>query len=178
MGAMPSGTWAQSAAVPRIGYLSGGSLATDGNLLEAFRDGLKSVGYVDGRNVTVDVRWAEGRQDRVAALAGELVNGNPNVLVGVGHASVSAALKVLTSTIPIVFVTGVYPVEQGIVGSLARPAGNVTGMTLVSSSLEGKRLDLLHNMLANARSVALLVNPALPAVADRIATPRTARHLA
>ena len=165
---LASGARAQSTALPRIGYLSGRSLATDRALLAAFLEGLKAAGYVDGRNVVMDVRWADGRYDRIPALAADLLKSNPRVLVTVGGTAVPVAAKAITSTVPIVFTIGVDPISQGLVSDLARPTGNMTGMTLLSTSLEGKRLELLRDLVPNARTVALLVNPAMPSVAEQI----------
>lgn len=163
-----SGAWAQSTALPRVGYLSGRSLETDRALLAAFLEGLKAAGYVDGRNVVVEVRWADGRYDRIPALLADLLKGNPGVLVTVGGTAVPVAARTVTSTVPIVFTIGVDPVSLGLVSDLARPTGNMTGMTLLSTSLEGKRLELLRDLVPNARMVALLVNPAMPSVAEQI----------
>ena len=165
---MASGAWAQSTVLPRIGYLSGRSLATDGALLTAFLEGLKALGYVDGRNVAMDVRWADGHYDRVPALAADLLKNNPSVLVTVGATAVSVAAKTVTSTVPIVFTIGVDPISLGLVSDLARPTGNMTGMTLLSTSLEAKRLELLRDLVPNARAAAFLVNPAMPSVAEQI----------
>lgn len=160
--ALTSTTWAQSSPMPRIAYLSGRSLATDAHLLEAFRQGLKSTGYVDGQNVTMDVRWADGRYDQVPRLAAELVATKPDLLAAVGGNPVGLAAKAATSTIPVVFGAGADPVAIGLVNNLNRPDGNLTGMTLLANELDAKRLDLLHDMLPNARNVALLMNPANP----------------
>lgn len=165
---MASAAWAQSSALPHIGYLSGRSLATDRALLEAFLEGLKASGYVDGRNVVMDVRWADGHYDRVPALAVDLLKSNPSVLVTVGATAVTVAAKAVTSTVPIVFTIGVDPMTLGLVSDLARPTGNMTGMTLLSTSLEAKRLELLRDLLPAAKSVAFLVNPAMPNVAEQI----------
>jgi putative ABC transport system substrate-binding protein len=165
---MASGAWAQSTALPHIGYLSGRSLATDRSLLAAFLEGLKASGYVDGRNVVLDVRWADGHYDRVPALAVDLLKSNPSVLVTVGATAVTVAAKTVTSTVPIVFTIGVDPMTLGLVSDLARPTGNMTGMTLLSTSLEAKRLELLRDLVPAARSVAFLVNPAMPNVAEQI----------
>jgi putative ABC transport system substrate-binding protein len=144
---------------PVIGYLSARSIESDGHLLAAFRSGLKEQGYVEGENVTIDFRWAEGHFERLPAMAVELVRGNPDVLVTVGAIPSPFAAKAATSTIPIVFIVGTDPVAVGLVQSIGRPGGNMTGATLLASSLEGKRLELIHDMLPAARSVALLSNP-------------------
>ena len=156
---------AQPSVLPRICYLSGRSLATDAHLLQAFCDGLKTTGYVDGQNVTVDVRWADGHYDRLVAMAAELVATKPNLIAAVGGNPVGLAVKAATSTIPVVFGAGANPVMLGLVSNLSRPDGNLTGMTLWAQELEAKRLDLLHEMLPKARRVALLMNPTNPGVA-------------
>ncbi len=144
---------------PVIGYLSARSIETDGHLLAAFRVGLKESGYVDGDNVTMVFRWADGNFDRVGALAAELVNRKPDLLVGTGGTPSALAFKALTTAIPIVFTFGTDPVSLGLVSSYSRPGGNVTGATMLASSLEGKRLDLLHEMVPGARSIAMMTNP-------------------
>jgi putative tryptophan/tyrosine transport system substrate-binding protein len=160
---LPAVGRAQPASLPRIGYLSGRSHATDAHLLQAFREGLKSAGYVDGQNVTIDVRWADGRYSQVPAMMAELVASKPNVIAAVGGNPVGLAAKAATSTIPVVFSAGADPVEIGLVSNFSRPAGNLTGITLWASELDAKRLDLLREMLPDARSVALLMNPTNPA---------------
>ena len=157
-GASPAIVRAQP-KVPRIGYLSARSLKSDGHLLDAFRSGLREQGYVEGENVTIDYRWADGNFDRLPALAVELVRDRPDVLAAVGANPTPFAARAATSTIPIVFIIGTDPVAVGLVKSIGRPGGNMTGATLLASSLEGKRLELIHDMLPVARSVVLLANP-------------------
>jgi putative tryptophan/tyrosine transport system substrate-binding protein len=146
-------------AKPVIGYLSARSLETDGHLLGAFRAGLKQAGYVEGENVTIDFRWCDGNYDRLPDMAAELMRGKPDVLVAVGGNPTPFALKALTTTIPIVFLIGTDPVSVGLVKSIRQPGGNMTGATLLGPSLEAKRLELVHDMLPRAKTVALLVNP-------------------
>jgi putative ABC transport system substrate-binding protein len=153
--------------LPVIGYLSGRSPATDGHLLAAFREGLNEAGYVDGQNVAMDFRWAEGRFERLGALATDLVKSKPAVLVAVGGTPVPLAAKAATSTIPTVFTIGSDPVKLGLVSNFNRPGGNMTGAMLSASTLEGKRLDLLREMLPNVRSVVLLVNPSTPVAGEQ-----------
>jgi putative ABC transport system substrate-binding protein len=160
--ALPVVGRAQPASLPRIGYLSGRSYATDAHLLQAFREGLKSTGFVDGQNVTVDVRWADGRYNQVPAMMAELVATKPNVIAAVGGNPVGLAAKAATSTIPVVFSAGADPVEIGLVSNFSRPAGNRTGITLWAAELDAKRIDLLREMLPNMRTVALLMNPTNP----------------
>jgi putative tryptophan/tyrosine transport system substrate-binding protein len=160
--ALPAVGRAQPASLPRIGYLSGRSYATDAHLLQAFREGLKSTGFVDGQNVSVDVRWADGRYNQVPAMMAELVATKPNVIAAVGGNPVGLAAKAATSTIPVVFSAGADPVEIGLVSNFSRPAGNLTGITLWAAELDAKRIDLLREMLPNMRTVALLMNPTNP----------------
>ena len=161
-GVFPLRAWAQPATLPRIGYLSGRSYATDAHLLQAFREGLKSTGYIDGQNVTVDVRWADGRYNQVPAMMAELVATKPGVIAAVGGNPVGLAAKAATSIIPVVFSAGADPVEIGLVSNFSHPAGNLTGITLWAAELDAKRIDLLREMLPSARTVALLINPTNP----------------
>lgn len=167
----PSVARAQAPSLPRIAYLSGRSYATDAHLLEAFREGLKTTDYVDGQNVTMDVRWADGRYDEVPRLAAEAVATKPNLIVAVGGNPVGQAVKAATSTIPVVFGAGADPVAIGLVSNLHRPEGNLTGMTLWANELDAKRLDLLRDMVPSARTVAVLMNPSNPGYAELL--PRT-----
>jgi putative ABC transport system substrate-binding protein len=146
--------------MPVIGYLSNGSLESD-NIparLIAFRQGLNETGYVEGQSVVIEYRWAEGQYDRLPALASDLVRRSVTVIVTDGTPPTFAA-KAATSTIPIVFNLGVDPVQLGLVASLNRPGGNITGVALLQIELAAKRLDLLHELLPRAASIALLVNP-------------------
>lgn len=162
----PSFAWAQP-VLPRIGYLSGRSPATDGHLLDAFRAGLAESGYVDGQNVVIDPRWAEGRFERLDGLAADLARSKPTIMVAVGGTPVPLAAKTAAPTLPIVFTIGTDPVELGLVSNLNRPGGNMTGAMLSASVLEGKRLDLLREMVPEARSVVLLANPTSAAAAEQ-----------
>lgn len=161
----------QSRSGPRIVYLSGRSAATDSHLLEAFREGFKGAGFVDGQNVTMDIRWAYGRYGDVAKMAAEVVATKPDLFVAVGGNPVGLAAKQATSTIPVVFGAGADPVKIGLVANLNRPEGNLTGMTLWANELDAKRLDLLHDMLPKARTVAVLMNPDNPGYEELL--PRT-----
>lgn len=144
---------------PLIGYLSGRSLATDAHLLKAAREALKETGFVEGQNVTFEYRWADGKFERLEALAAELVALKPDLIMAVGGTPVPFAVKKATSSIPVIFTLALDPSKQGLIASLARPGGNITGAVLLASALEGKRIDLLKNISPTARSIALLVNP-------------------
>jgi putative ABC transport system substrate-binding protein len=147
---------------PVIGYLSSGSPQGFATRLAAFRRGLEETGYREGQDVTIEYRWAEGKDDRLPAMAAELVQRGVNVLVAPGGVSPVLAAKAATTTIPIVFETGVDPVAAGLVGSLSRPSGNVTGVTSLNIEVGPKRFELLRQLRPAARAVALLVNPNNP----------------
>ena len=149
--------------MPVIGYLSVGSPETDNipGRLVAFRRGLSEAGYVEGQNVAIEYRWAEGEYDRLPALAADLVH-RPVSLIVAQNAPAAFAAKAATSTIPIVFDSGIDPVQSGLVASLSRPGGNITGVALLTVELMGKRLELLHELLPKAAVVTLLVNPGNP----------------
>lgn len=152
---------AQQGAMPVIGYLSAGSPESEnipGRLI-AFRTGLGEAGYEEGRNVSIEYRWAEFEYDRLPALASDLVRRQVTVIVTSGGSPPALAAKAVTSTIPIVFTLGVDPVKSGLIASLNRPGGNITGVVLLTPELSSKRLSLLHELLPTAGVVALLVNP-------------------
>src|SRR5262249_32147905 len=151
----------QSKKVSRIGYLSGTSSSALSARAASFEQGLHSLGYIEGRNVVIEYRYAEGKADRLPALAAELVGLQVDVIVAASTPGVLAAKKA-TSTIPIVFVSVGDPVASGFVASLARPGGNVTGLTNFSPELSGKRVELLKEAVPNISRVAFLSNPANP----------------
>jgi putative ABC transport system substrate-binding protein len=150
---------AQQRAVPLIGILSTGARDTDDIRLRPFRQSLMEMGYVEGRNVSVEYRWADEQPDRLPALAADLVRRRVDVIAAIGSPSAALAAKASTATIPIVFSTAVDPVELGLVASLNRPGGNLTGVTNLGVELAAKRLELLHKCNPAATTVALLVNP-------------------
>jgi putative ABC transport system substrate-binding protein len=156
--AWPLAGRAQQPAIPIIGYLSGGGADTEQALAAAFQQSLSEAGYTDGRNVAIVYRWAEGRFDRVPAMAAELVSRPVTAIVAGGNTAVLAA-KAATKTIPIIFQTGADPVQMGFVSSLNRPGGNLTGVTSLNLELAPKRLELLRELAPGATLFALLVNP-------------------
>jgi putative ABC transport system substrate-binding protein len=144
---------------PVIGYLYGGVAGYSSPDVAAFRRGLDETGYVEGQNVAIEYLWAEGRYDRLPGLAADLVGRKVDVIAAMGATAVVLAAKDATSTIPIIFVTGADPVGRGLVASLARPGGNVTGVSILISQLDPKRLELLSELAPQAKTIALLVNP-------------------
>jgi len=156
---------------PVVGFLSTTSPGEYTIRLNAFRQGLKEVGYVEGQNVTVEYRWAEGQNKRLPALATELVHRDVTVLVAAGGTPSALAAKAATATLPIVFQVGTDPVVIGLVASLSRPGGNMTGVTTLNVGLGPKWLDLLHRLLPAATDIAVLVNPSSPALAQAFLQP-------
>jgi ABC-type uncharacterized transport system substrate-binding protein len=157
--AWPHAARAQAPAVPVVGLMGGTSAGESAASVVAFRQGLKETGYVEGRNVAIEYRWAEGQYDRLPALAADLVNRQVAVLVTTGGDVAAAAAKSATATIPIVFIVGADPIKLGLVTSLDHPGLNATGMELLTSVLPAKRLQLLHNLVPNGGPIGVLVNP-------------------
>jgi ABC-type uncharacterized transport system substrate-binding protein len=150
---------AQQKAMPVIGFLSGSSPGLFVPLVAAVRQGLSETGYVEGQNVAIEYRWAEGHYDRLPALAADLIARNVDLIVATGGAASARAAKTATLTIPIVFTTGSDPVESGLVDSLARPGGNITGVSILNVELIPKRIELISELVPEARIIAVLVNP-------------------
>jgi putative ABC transport system substrate-binding protein len=153
---------AQSSEAPVIGYLSSGSPAGFASRLEAFRNGLQEAGFREGHNVAIEYRWAEGANDKLAAMAADLVQRRVAVIATPGGINAARAAKAATSTIPIVFESGADPVASGLVTSISRPGGNITGVSSLNVEVGPKRLELLHQLVPGATAFALLVNPTNP----------------
>jgi putative tryptophan/tyrosine transport system substrate-binding protein len=166
--AWPHAGRTQQSAMPVIGYLGAQSPAVFASRVRAFRQGLAELGFVEGRNVAIEFRWAEGQHNRLAALAAELVNLQVTVIVAPGGAPAALAARSATTTIPIVFEMGADPVAMGLVDSLSRPGGNLTGVSSLSVEVTPKRLEFLHQVLPTAGVFAVLVNPTSPTAESQL----------
>jgi putative ABC transport system substrate-binding protein len=164
----PLAAHAQQPAMPVIGYLHSGAPAPFAHLVAVFRQGLKESGYVEGQNVAIEYRWANGQYDRLPALASDLVKGQVAVIVAAGGHASGLAAKKATATIPIVFSSGDDPVKLGLVASLSHPGGHVTGVNMLIGALDSKKLGLLREIVPKATVIAILENPMLPNVHDRL----------
>ena len=157
---------AQPLVPPVIGYLGSESPRLFASRLHAFLDGLRTTGYDEGRNVAIEYRWAEGHNDRLPVLASDLIRRGVTVIAAPGSLAAALAAKAATTTTPVVFETGADPVAAGLVASLDRPGGNLTGVTSLNAQVGPKRLQLLHELVPKATAIALLVNPTNPKNAE------------
>ena len=173
-GYRPLAAYAQQSAMPLIGFLTTRTATDSARLLTAFRKGLEETGFSEGRNLSVDYRFADGQLDRLPPLAADLARRPVAVLVAVGGGPSAVAAKAATSTIPIAFIIGSDPVALGLAASLSRPGGNATGMTIISADLAPKRLGLLRELVPNATSFAALSNPRTPEGRAQLSDIRTA----
>ena len=163
----------QVGKMPQIGYLGVSSPSLEPHYVEAFRQKLRELGHVEGKNIAIEYRWAEGQDDRLPNLASELVRLKPDVIVTTGTPGAVAAMQA-TKTIPIVMASSADPVGSGLVASLARPGGNVTGFTILGPELEGKRLELLKQAVPGLSRLAVLWNPSNPGIVSYFETVKNA----
>ena len=162
----PLAARAQQSSLPKIGVLSSKSPSEEARLLVRFRQGLNEIGYVEGHNVAIEYSWAENQNERLQALAADLVRRQVTVIAAVGSTPAALAAKVATTTIPIVFMTAGDPVQLGVVSSMSRPGSNMTGVASFGVEVGPKRAELLHEVVPTATTMALLINPSSPAVAE------------
>lgn len=161
---------------PAIGFLSGAPAIRQAAQTLAFLQGLRETGYVEGQNVVIEYRWADGHYDRLRAMAADLVRRHVDVIAAVAGSAPGLAAKAATKTIPIVFQTGSDPIGDGLVASMNRPDANVTGVTRLSTAVEPKRLELLHRLVPNAGKISFLVNPTNPAADHQTQEMQAAAH--
>jgi putative tryptophan/tyrosine transport system substrate-binding protein len=167
---------ARAQPVPVIGFFSARALASDAHLVDAFRSGLKGTGYVEGQNVAIEFRWAEGRSERVAGFVADFVRRQVAVIFAGGGDNEVKAVKAAIGGIPMVFAIGGDPVEYGFVASFNRPGGNATGVTVITASLWPKRLELLRELAPGATATGLIVNPTHPSAAATVQEVQAAGH--
>ncbi len=156
--ASPFAVRAQQSKMPVIGFLNSGSPNGRANFVAAFRRGLREIGYVEGQNVALEYRWANDQYDRLPELAADLVRRQVSVIAAIGTSAPGLAARAATSVIPIVFQTGGEPIKDGLVTSMNRPSGNVTGTSIFATGLEGKRFNLLHEVVPRSATIAVLLN--------------------
>jgi putative tryptophan/tyrosine transport system substrate-binding protein len=171
--AWPLGAHGQQTGMPVIGYLCPQTPAAFVSRLRAFRQGFEETGYVEGRNVAIEFRWAEGQHDRLRELAADLVSRQVALIVAPGGAPAAIAAKSVTTSIPIVFEMGADPIAIGLVDNLSRPGGNLTGVSSLSVEVTPKRLEFLHKAVPTAASIAVLINPTSPTAASQLTSLRT-----
>jgi putative ABC transport system substrate-binding protein len=172
--AWPLAARAQQPTMPVVGVLGSDSPDPYADRLRAFHQGLKETGFIEGKNLAIEYRWAGGRNDKLPALAADLVRLHVSAIVALGSTPAALAAKAATTTIPVVFYVGTDPIRLGLVASLARPGSNLTGATTLNEELIAKRIELLHDAVPQMTSIGLLVNPTSPSVAATIADARTA----
>ena len=160
--AWPLAARAQQPSMPTVGVLGGDSPDQYADRLRAFRQGLKETGYIEGQNLAIEYRWAKGRNDELPALAADLARLHVSAIIALGSTPAALAAKAATTTIPVVFFVGADPIRLGLVASLARPGGNLTGVTTLNEELVAKRVELMHEAVPKTTSIALLVNPTSP----------------
>jgi putative ABC transport system substrate-binding protein len=168
--AWPLTTRAQQSAMPVVGFLSSRSSTESANHLDAFRKGLHEAGYAEGQNVAIEYRWANGQYDQLPSMASELVLRRVGVIAAAGGNVTALAANAVARSIPLAFIVGDDPVKLGLVSSLNRPGGNATGVSVFTTELGSKRLEILHELLPKASNMGLLINPAYPGSATEIAT--------
>jgi putative tryptophan/tyrosine transport system substrate-binding protein len=174
--AWPLAARAQQPSIPVVGWLGATTAEFSAKAVEAFRRGLSETGFVDGHSVKIEYRWAENRYAQLPALAADLVSRKVDAIVASGQSAAALAAKTATATIPIVFVFGADPIKVGLVPSLNRPGGNVTGVTVFSNELNSKKLEILHGLVPATAAIALLVNPDSPTADSGVQDTQEAAH--
>jgi putative ABC transport system substrate-binding protein len=172
----PLAARAQQPAMPVVGFLNSTSAAAWRRFVESFRRGLGETGFIEGQNVAIEFQWAEGQYDRLPVLAADLVRRHVAVIVATGGDASGRAAKAATATIPIVFTSGADPVREGLVASFNRPGGNATGVNVLLTAMEGKRLALLREMVPTAALIAVLLNPAAATFDSQVNDVQAAAH--